>query len=181
MTLYGSIIQEDVLFHLARSMHLLPFEARKDAQAVFGNAFRFVPYNDPDKNTPVMRYLQGSRPEVIIELCRGYDHPQSAMQCGTILREAIKNDMLTALLLYDQSGPDEPAVRLGDVKPSNLQSGNGIFWRFFDWINKGNFEVSTDAFNTFKVCQRPFLSSHCKVLLPCRTFSQSTKSLYRST
>jgi len=26
-----------------------------------------------------------------------------------------------------------------------------VFWKFFDWIDKSLFEVSTDAFDTFRV------------------------------
>jgi calcium binding protein 39 len=40
---------------------------------------------------------------------------------------------------------------LANVNPDIPASGNGIFWRFFDWIDKGAFELSADAFNTFRV------------------------------
>jgi len=29
-------------------------------------------------------------------------------------------------------------------------SGNGVFWEFFEWIDRGSFEVSADAFTTFR-------------------------------
>jgi calcium binding protein 39 len=73
------------------------------------------------------------------------------MPCGVILREALKYDVITAVVLYDQSNEGEPAVRLSELKPSVLQGGNGVFWNFFEWIDKGNFEVSADAFTTFRV------------------------------
>ncbi|CAL5870357.1 uncharacterized protein PFLUO_LOCUS4593 [Penicillium psychrofluorescens] len=144
-------LQEDLLYELSRALHLLPFEARKDTQTIFSHILRFRPASyAPDKDPPVVSYLVHHRPEVIIELCRGYAHPQSAMPCGVILREALKYDVITAVVLYDESNEGEPAVRLSDLKPSVLQSGNGIFWNFFEWIDKGNFEVSADAFTTFR-------------------------------
>ncbi|KAJ5601682.1 hypothetical protein N7510_011216 [Penicillium lagena] len=144
-------LQEDLLYELSRALHLLPFEARKDTQTIFSHILRFRPASyAPDKDPPVVSYLVHHRPEVIIELCRGYAHPQSAMPCGVILREALKYDGITAVVLYDQSNEGEPAVRLSELKPSVLQSGNGVFWNFFEWIDKGNFEVSADAFTTFR-------------------------------
>lgn len=73
------------------------------------------------------------------------------MPCGVILREALKFDVVTAVILYDQSNEGEPAVRLSELKPNLPQSGNGVFWNFFHWIDKSNFEVSADAFTTFRV------------------------------
>ncbi|KAJ5808413.1 hypothetical protein N7474_009682 [Penicillium riverlandense] len=144
-------LQEDLLYELSRALHLLPFEARKDTQTIFSHILRFRPASyAADKDPPVVSYLVHHRPEVIIELCRGYAHPQSAMPCGVILREALKYDVITAVVLYDQSNEGEPAVRLPGLKPSVLQSGNGVFWNFFEWIDKGNFEVSADAFTTFR-------------------------------
>lgn len=73
------------------------------------------------------------------------------MPCGVILREALKFEVVTAIVVYDQSHEGEPAVRLSDVKLNQPQKGDGVFWRFFDWIDKSNFEVSADAFTTFRV------------------------------
>lgn len=72
------------------------------------------------------------------------------MPCGGVLREALKYDAIAALLLYDE-GDDGKQLDLANVNPDIAASGNGIFWRFFDWIDKGAFELSADAFNTFRV------------------------------
>ena len=131
---------------------MLPFEARKDTQTIFSHALRFRPPGYPsDKDPPVISYLVHHRPEILIELCRGYAQPQSAMPCGVILREALKFDVITAVVLYDQSKEGEPAVRLSELKPNLPQKGDGVFWKFFDWVDKSNFEVSADAFTTFRV------------------------------
>jgi calcium binding protein 39 len=75
------------------------------------------------------------------------------MPCGGILREALKYDAIAALLLYDEPMEDGKSVDLGSVNPDMPASGNGVFWKFFGWIDKGAFEVSADAFNTFRVGQ----------------------------
>lgn len=83
------------------------------------------------------------------------------MPCGGILREALKYDAIAALLLYDEPMEDGKSVDLANVNPDLPSSGNGVFWKFFGWIDKGAFEVSADAFNTFRV--RPVLGSGCKL------------------
>ncbi|KAJ5594774.1 uncharacterized protein N7459_000982 [Penicillium hispanicum] len=149
--LVQATLQEDLLFDLSRTIHLLPFEARKDTQTIFSHILRFRPTSyAPDKDPPVISYIVHHRPEIMIELCRGYSQSQSAMPCGVILREALKFDVVTAVVLYDQSKEGEPAVRLSDLKPNLPQAGDGVFWKFFGWIDKSNFEVSADAFTTFR-------------------------------
>jgi calcium binding protein 39 len=152
------MIQEDVLYLLARSIHLLPFEARKDAQTIFSHALRFNKSPDPDRpNLPALTYATETRPEVIVELCRGYRHSQSALPCGSILREALKHKLVAGVILYDQSKDSQRAVRLGEVDVEERQSGEGVFWEFFGWINQSAFEVSADAFTTFRVRVSPLL------------------------
>lgn len=149
--LVQSIIQEDLLFELARGIRLLPFEARKDAQTIFSHILRFRPPSATSGDPSAISYLVHTRPEVVVELCRGYDYSQSAMPCGMILRQALQHDVIAAVILYDQSKEGEKAVRLESVQIGKKQTGEGLFWKFFDWINKGSFEVSADAFTTFRV------------------------------
>ena len=73
------------------------------------------------------------------------------MPCGGILREALKVDAVAALLLYDEPMPEGETLDLANVNPDLPSSGDGVFWKFFGWIDKGAFEVSADAFNTFRV------------------------------
>lgn len=146
--LVSCIIQDDILYDLARSIRLLPFEARKDAQIIFSHILRFKPTNSNDRSA--ISYLVYNRPEIVVELCRGYEHPQSAMPCGTILRQALQHDVIAALVLYDQSRPGESAVQIREVDVSQQQTGDGIFWQFFRYISASTFEVSADAFTTFR-------------------------------
>ncbi|PYH89465.1 Mo25-like protein [Aspergillus ellipticus CBS 707.79] len=148
--LVHATLQEDLLYELARGLHRLPFEARKDTQTIFSHILRFKPANANHADPPVISYIVHNRPEIIIELCNGYEHSQSAMPCGTILREALKFDVIAAIILYDQSAEGEPAIRLTEVQPGVPQEGTGIFWRFFYWIDRGSFELSADSFTTFR-------------------------------
>lgn len=149
-SLFDSVIREDLLFELAHSIQKLPFEARKDTQTIVTHILRYKPADGPG-DPPAIDYIVHQRPEVIIELCRGFEDPQSALSCASILKEAVKFDVIAALILYDQSNEHEPAVRLNDINAEQPQTGDGIFWRFFDWIDKGSFEVSADAFTIFRV------------------------------
>ena len=153
--LVNSIIQEDLLYSLARNIHLLPFESRKDTQAIFSYVLRFKPSNSIAPDPPALAYIIDTRPEVVVELCRGYEHRESAMPCGVVLREALKHDAIAEIILYDQSSKGETVVKLDDIDLGQKQTGNGVFWDFFSWIDRGAFEVSTDAFTTFRVCSAP--------------------------
>jgi calcium binding protein 39 len=151
LQLLSAILGEDLLYLLATNIHKLPFESRKDAQVIFSTAFR---YKQPGQSDPqVLHHIVTNRPEVIIALCRGYDRRESAMPCGGVLREALKFDAIAALLLYDEPSEDGKPLDLANVNPDLPSSGSGVFWKFFDWIDKGAFEVSADAFNTFRARQ----------------------------
>ena len=153
--LVNSIIQEDLLHLLARSVHLLPFESRKDTQTIFSYVLRFKPPNSTSPDAPALSYVINQRPEVIVELCRGYEHRESAMPCGVVLREALKHESVATIILHDQSQGNKKAIRIEDIDVDERQSGDGVFWKFFPWIDGGAFEVSTDAFTTFRVSPRP--------------------------
>ncbi len=73
------------------------------------------------------------------------------MPCGTVLREIMKHDEVVEIILYDQSKEGERVIRLDQIRPETKQAGSGVFWKFFSWIDRGAFEVSTDAFTTFRV------------------------------
>ncbi|KAK8143197.1 hypothetical protein G3M48_007587 [Beauveria asiatica] len=99
---------------------------------------------------------------VLVELCRAYDHKESATPAGSVLRELLKNEAAAAVILYDDGdAPGSSAKGLNAIDRDRPQSGRGIFWRFFDWINKSSFEVAADAFTTF----RELLTRH-KDLVP---------------
>lgn len=148
------MIEEDLLYLLAKHLHRLPFESRKDTQVIFSYIFRFRPPTGPQQPEPLaLAYVVEQRPQVLAELCRGYDHKESATPAGTVLREVLKNEAAAAIILYDD-GPEPGSSSehgVAGINPDRPQSGRGVFWHFFDWIDKSSFEVSADAFTTFRV------------------------------
>lgn len=144
-------IQEDLIYELARGLRYLPFQAKKDTQTVFSQILRFKLDHHDDTLPVAITYIAHHRPEIIIELCRGYSSNDCALQCGAILRDALKFDIIAAIILYDQSREGEPAVRVTDIDMAIPQQGHGVFWDFFDWIDTGGFAVSADVFATFRV------------------------------
>ena len=152
LQLITTMIQEDFLYTLARSIHLLPFEGRKDSQSILSSVLRFRPPNSTAEDSPALDYVINDRPEVIMELCRGYDHKESIMPCGVVLREILKHEDVAQLILCDQSLPGELSIKINEIDEEVPQTGEGVFWKFFPCIDTGAFEVSADAFSTFRVC-----------------------------
>lgn len=131
----------------------LPFESRKDTQVIFSYVFRFRPPTASPKSDPLaLSYVVNNRPQVLLELCRGYEHKESATPAGSVLREVLKSEAAAAIILYDdneESGSSNKGINL--IDRDRRQSGEGVFWRFFDWVDKSSFEVAADAFTTFRV------------------------------
>ncbi|KAK8094403.1 Mo25-like protein [Apiospora hydei] len=161
--LVQGLIEEDLLLLLAQHLWRLPFESRKDTQVIFSYVFRFRPPTASPKTDPVaLSYVVNNKPQVLLELCRGYEHKESATPAGSVLREVLKSEAAAAIILYDDG--EEPGSSLKGVtaiERERPQSGSGVFWRFFDWIDKSSFEVAADAFTTF----RELLTKH-KDLVP---------------
>jgi len=160
--LVTGMIQEDLLYLLAVNLYRLPFESRKDAQVIFSYVLRFRPPTASLKSEPLaLSYVINNRPEVLVELCNGYDHKESATPAGTVLREVLKSDAATAIILYDDPSEGSGSSKgLTGIQPEARQSGRGVFWKFFNWIDKGSFEVGADAFTTF----RELLTKHKQIV-----------------
>lgn len=150
--LVTGIITEDILYLLAVNLYRLPFESRKDAQVIFSYVFRFKPPGTSAKTEPIaLSYVINNKPEVLVELCKGYDHKESALPAGVVLREVLKSEKATAMILYNNPSITNNAKGLASLNPAVPETGEGIFWKFFDWIDQGTFEVGADAFTTFRV------------------------------
>jgi hypothetical protein len=61
----------------------IPFEAKKDSALIFNNLIRKNIYN-------FAQYIEVN-PRIIALLCEGYSKSESALNCGSILRESNKN------------------------------------------------------------------------------------------
>ncbi|KAG2779702.1 hypothetical protein JG687_00015178 [Phytophthora cactorum] len=114
------LIASGLVPKLITGLDKLPFEARKQFAQVYNNLMRrdlagFVSYVE-------------RKPEILSALVAGYENSDVALNCGTMLRESIRHEILAGKILYS---PD--------------------LWKFFDeYVHLPNFEVGSDAFATFK-------------------------------
>ncbi|KAJ0407280.1 hypothetical protein ATCC90586_003138 [Pythium insidiosum] len=114
------LMASELIPRLIRDLATLPFEARKHFAQVYCNLVRrnlsgFVVYLDRNA-------------DVLSVLVAGYENPDIALNCGSMLRESIRHEMLASRVLYSTD-----------------------LWKFFDtYVHFPNFEVGSDAFATFK-------------------------------
>jgi calcium binding protein 39 len=98
----------------------MPFEARKDSALIFNNLMR--------KNIANFSNYVLENFEIIRQITEGYEHPDCALSCGSMLRECIRHDQLASSIL------NSPCV-----------------WKIFDsYVHLPNFEVASDAFNSLR-------------------------------
>ncbi|KAF8454467.1 Mo25-like protein [Kalaharituber pfeilii] len=116
-------LSTDLLPLLCSNLHRLDFEVRKDVTAIYTALLRY----GQDRRLPTVEYISQRRPDTLLILLRGYEMPEISNNCGTMLRDSIKYEVLANLVLNDPG-----------------------FWRFFDYVQGGSFDVSSDAFSTFK-------------------------------
>lgn len=152
LQLVSAILTESLLPPLIDAIATLPFEARKDTQTIISNVFRFRSPGSTSSEPDALREVVRQQPEIVVSLCMGYDKRESASACGGILKEALKWDAVAAVILYDEPSENGKVVDIyNDVDVTAPSSGNGVFWRFFTWIDKSSFEVSADAFDCFRL------------------------------
>ena len=157
----NALIGQDVLFLMPRSMAYMDINGFVASQKILSFLIRWKPANYlGSTDTPVVKYMGDVRPEVIYWLCRGYDAHSTIpnrlpSHSGKVLREAIKFEIVAVTILYNQSYADQECASIKGVDMNMRQNGEGLFWQFFEWINKQTFEVAADCFNTFKVSLLP--------------------------
>lgn len=125
--------QHDLLLALVKNFHKFEFEARKDAAQIYNFALR-------QRKDDAAKYVQ-EHPETLTILVKGYDNPDMALNCGSILREVIRIESLNNMILNDPE----------------------MFGCFFRYVQFDTFDVASDAFGTFKL----LLTKHPK---PCAKF-----------
>ena len=80
------------------------------------------------RSEAVVTYLAGN-PGVLVSLIRGYDVPETALLTGSILREAVRHETITQVVLHLD-----------------------VFDEFFNYVEVSNFDVASDAFSCFREC-----------------------------
>ena len=101
-------------------LELLPFEARKDTAHIFNNMMRKNLLNFP-------RYTL-EHFDIVEKLILGYSNADTALNCGSMLRECIRFDDIARAILHSP-----------------------LLWQFFDsYVHLRNFEIAADSFSTLK-------------------------------
>merc|ERR1719383_200365 len=111
-----------LLLVLLRNLHKIDFEGKKDATQIFNNILR----RQIGTRTPTVEYICTS-PEILFTLCKGYEHQEIALNCGTMLRECIRFEACAKIVLHSQN-----------------------FFDFFKYVEVSTFDIASDAFATFK-------------------------------
>lgn len=136
--LYGSESQEpqtEVVAQLAHEMYdsnmlqflvlnlsKIDFEGRKDVVAIFNNLLR----RQIGTRAPTVEYIC-SKKEILLDLMRGYETPEMALNCGMMLRECCRYELLAKIMLQSEQ-----------------------FYDFFRYVEVSTFDIASDAFSTFK-------------------------------
>eukprot|EP00301_Raphidiophrys_heterophryoidea_P004280 c1186_g1_i1.p1 GENE.c1186_g1_i1~~c1186_g1_i1.p1 ORF type:complete len:327 (-),score=93.70 c1186_g1_i1:319-1299(-) len=100
----------------------LEFESRKDASHIF----KFILQRQHAGQRPGVAYV-ASHAELIPMLVKGYESPEIALMSGSMLRECLKYEELTRIVLWSE-----------------------IFDQFFVYVEMPNFDVASDAFVSFR-------------------------------
>jgi calcium binding protein 39 len=138
------IQSEGLILMLINNIDAVSFEARKDIALIFNNLIR--------KNVNNFAQYLADNIEIMQVLLLGYLSSDSALSCGSMLRESIRHENIARYILLSDS-----------------------VWAFFDtYVHLPNFEVASDAFNTLrdllttpkhKHVAEEFMEAHCDKLL----------------
>ena len=105
---------------IVENIESIPFEARKDSALIFNNLMR--------KNIANFAGYVSDNFDIVKRLIEGYEQPDAALNCGSMIRECIRHSNLATSILNSE-----------------------YLWKFFDsYVHFPNFEVASDAFNSLR-------------------------------
>lgn len=112
----------DMLVHLVENLPRLDFEAKKDIAQIFNNILR----RQIGTRSPTVEYIC-TKSELLFTLIRGYENPEVALNCGTMLRECVRHEPLAKIILESED-----------------------FYLFYQFVEVSTFDIASDAFATFR-------------------------------
>jgi calcium binding protein 39 len=116
------LYQNDMLLTLIANLHRLDFEAKKDVAQIFNNILK----RQLGTRLPTVEYLC-TQEEILVKLVVGYENPEIALNCGTMLRECIRHELLAKMILNGRH-----------------------FCKFFGYVEMSTFDIASDAFSSFR-------------------------------
>lgn len=129
---------------LIANLDVISFEARKDTALIFNNLVR--------KNICNFSQYLTDNAAIVERLLQGYMSADSALSCGSMIREVIRHESQSRFILQSD-----------------------LLWAFFEtYVHLPNFEIASDAFNTLrelltmpkhKHVVQEFMETHCDKLL----------------
>lgn len=115
------LISKNLLYIMLQYIKDFKFEARKDVAMIYNFILR-------QRNQEAVEYIL-KNDQILHMLVKGYDDTDMALNCGSILREAIRSVELNMHILNNPS----------------------LFNLFFKYVELSTFDVASDAFSTFKL------------------------------
>lgn len=128
------IYATDCLYVLVQNLIKLDFDLRKDVVTLFLTLLRRRMGND----SPTVDYLVHQKPEILLMLLKGPEHPDVALVCGQMLRDCAKFEAINRFVL-----------------------SHPLFWNLFRYAQIQVFEIATDTFVTLN----QLLTVHKKLVL----------------
>lgn len=128
------IYASDCLYLLVLNLRKLDFDLRKDVVTLLLTLLRRRMGNE----SPTVEYLVHQKPEILLMLLKGPEHPEVALVCGQMLRDCAKFEVINRFVL-----------------------GHQLFWNLFRYAQIQIFEVATDTFVTLN----QLLTLHKKLVL----------------
>jgi len=122
-SLIEEMFAQELIPVLVTNLERLDFESKKDTAGIFNTLLR---RSQIDKSPSCVDYL-GTNPQVLVQMVSGCNDKDTALNFGVMLRECIRYEILTKILLQDEN-----------------------FYVFFTLVESPNFDVASDAFTTFK-------------------------------
>ncbi|XP_072034243.1 LOW QUALITY PROTEIN: calcium-binding protein 39-like [Amphiura filiformis] len=113
----------NLLEHMINNLGRIEFEAKKDVALIYNNLLR----RQIGTLATTVDYIV-NKENILFTLVKGYESPDIALNCGTMLRESIRHEALAKIILNSQ----------------------GHFDKFFDYVELATFDIASDAFATFK-------------------------------
>ncbi|KAF6032754.1 CAB39L [Bugula neritina] len=116
------IYSSSLLHNLLVNLHLIDFERKKDVTQIFNNLLR----RQISSRLPTVEHI-AAKPDILFLLLNGYENQDIALHCGLMLRECLRHESLCKLILTSPK-----------------------FFDFFNYVEMSTFDISSDAFSTFK-------------------------------